>query len=186
MIGYNELYETLRKEKYSEALQPLPKKFIEDFKEYLNENKEKSSEKKDLFADSVAKSRKQFENALALFRELMLKRKRKILNLVFVATETGIMKRDYENLLPIEKEVFEKIVKTFEESDQTVSKILNGKDLKEEEENKMILFKKNIEQFIDHGGNAIGPFKSGDLANLNAGVAKILVQEDKAGFVDEN
>ncbi len=184
MIGYSELYEILRKEKYSEPIQPLPKKFLEEFKEYIRENKETVSENNDLFADSIAKLKKQLENAISIFRELMLKRKRKILNLVFVATETGIMKRDYENMLPLEKEAFERLIRIFEESDKTVSRILNGKDIKKEDENKMIIFKQNVERFIDHEGNAIGPFKMGDLANYNEEIAKILVQSEKAAFVD--
>jgi len=185
MIGYNELYEILRKEKYSDQLQPLPRKFIEEFKEYLSENKPSESKNTDLFADSIAKSKKQLENAISIFRELMLKRKKKILNLVFVATETGLMKRDYENMLPIEKDVFEKLVKTFEQGDKEVSRILNNKGTKNEEENKMVLFKQDIEPFIDHEGQTIGPFKSGDLANLNSEIASILVQGEKATFVDE-
>ncbi|MBU0760273.1 MAG: hypothetical protein KJ858_01115 [Nanoarchaeota archaeon] len=48
----------------------------------------------------------------------------------------------------------------------------------------MIIFKEDINQFIDHNGNAIGPFKSGSLANLNAEVANILVSGGKASFVD--
>ena len=63
MIGYNELYEILRKEKYSEALQPLPKDFIDRFKEYINSKTETTSANPDLFSDSLAKSKKQFENA---------------------------------------------------------------------------------------------------------------------------
>ncbi len=186
MIGYNELYELLRKEKYSESLQPLPKKFIEEFKSYLDENKQTDLGKTDLFSDSTVRSKKQLENSVSLFRELILKRKRKLLNLVFVATETGIMKRDYENMLPIEKEVFDNMIKTFEQGDKEVSKILNGKETKKQEKNKMIIFKENIEQFLDHTGNLIGPFKSGELTNLDAEIAKILVQSGKANFVDEN
>ena len=174
MIGYNDLYELLRKEKYSETLQPLPKKFVEEFKEYLEDQSGVMSSEKDLFSDSIAKSKKQVENAISIFKELMLKRKRKILNLVFVATETGIMKRDSDNMLPIEKETFEKLIKNFEECDKEVAKILNGQKGKKEE-NKMILFKENIEQFIDHVGNLDGPFKQGELANLHAEVADILV-----------
>ncbi|MBI2451444.1 hypothetical protein HYV50_00015 [Candidatus Pacearchaeota archaeon] len=184
MINYSELYEILRKEKYSDSLQPLPKKFLEDFKEYIAEKKESSSSESDLFSDSVAKTKKQLENSIAIFKELILKRKKKLLNLVFVATETGIMKRDYENMLSTEKEMFDKLVKAFEDGDKEISKIINGKkDLKEE--NKMIIFKQQVEQFVDHAGNIIGPFKAGDLANLNTDVSKILVAGNKAKFVDE-
>src|SRR3989344_6074690 len=100
MLSYNDLYEVLRKEKYSELLQILPKNFLLDFCEYLVDKKEQSSKDDGLFVDSVMKSRKQVENSLAIFKELILRRKKKILNLVFVAAETGIMKRDYEIMLP--------------------------------------------------------------------------------------
>ncbi|MBU0977865.1 MAG: hypothetical protein KKD18_05605 [Nanoarchaeota archaeon] len=185
MVGYNELYEILRKEKYSEQLQSLPKKFVEEFKEYLEENKPLASKEGDLFADSVAKSKKQLENAISIFRELLLKRKRKILNLVFVAAETGIMKRDYENMLPVEKGVFESLVKVFEQGDKEISKVLNGEKAKKEEKNKMVIFKENVEPFIDHTGATIGPFKSGQLANLKTEIAQVFIKGGKARLVEE-
>lgn len=185
MIGYNELYEILRKEKYSEALQSLPKNFLNQFKEYISERSKESSASTDLFSDSIAKSKKQLENSFALFRELILKRKKKILNLVFIATETGIMKRDYENMLEIEKQTFDTLVKAFEEGDKSLSNILNNKQ-DTTSPYKMIIFKSDVEQFMDHTGNTIGPFTSGQLANLDTEVAQILVSGEKATFVDEN
>ena len=89
MISYNDIYEILRKEKYSDVLQPLPKNFIEDFSLYLSETRGKNSSEQDLFADSLAKSKKQIENSIALFKELILRRKKKLLSLVFTATETN-------------------------------------------------------------------------------------------------
>jgi DNA replication initiation complex subunit (GINS family) len=186
MIGYNDLYEILRKEKYSDALQPLPKKFIEEFKEFIQENSPIPSSEKDLFSAGETKSKKQLENAISIFRELMLKRKRKILNLVFVATETGIMKRDYENMLQVEQEIFEKLVKTFEDGDKEVSKILNNQTQTKQQENKMIIFTQEVEEFMNHQGESIGPFKSGELANISSDIAKILVEGEKANYVDED
>jgi DNA replication initiation complex subunit (GINS family) len=185
MVGYNELYELLRKEKYSENLQPLPKKFIEEFRDYIEENKESPDTEKNFFSEAVTKSKKQLENAISIFRELMLKRKRKILNLVFVATETGIMKRDYENMLPIEKEIFDKLIKIYEEEDKEIERTLSGKKEKKADK-KMVVFKEDIDQFVDQTGNYIGPYKSGEFANISADIADILVQGGKAGFVDEN
>jgi len=184
MLGYNELYEVLRKEKYSENLQPLSKKFIQDFAEYLKEHRN-SDLNNNLFSGQDLKLKKQLENSLSLFRELMLKRKKKILNLAFVATETGIMKRDFENMLQIEQETFDKIVGAFEEMDSYITNRLRGQE-NNLDENKMVLFTKDTEQFVDHGGRALGPFKSGELANLDNGVASILVAGGKANFVDES
>jgi len=126
------------------------------------------------------------EKEIALFKELILRRKRKLLNLVFVATETGIMKRDYENMQVFEKEVFDKFVKAFEEGDKELNKVLNGrKDNTDQGINKMILFKQSVEEFIDMNGGILGPYKEGELANIDSGVAGILVGDGKAGYVDE-
>ena len=94
MISYNELYEILRKEKFSDSLQPLPKNFLDDISQYISEKKEQS-DGEDMFSESGLKMKKQLENSISLFKEILAKRKKKLLNLVFVAAETGIMKRDY-------------------------------------------------------------------------------------------
>jgi len=186
MISYNELYEILRKEKYSENLQLLPKGFVEDLAEYLNEKRSQLINGDEMFEDSVLKSKKQLENSIAIFKELILRRKKKILNLVFVAAETGIMKRDYENMLAFEKDVFEKLVRAFEEGDKELARMINeGKGGNLSGKNKMILFTQNVEQFVDMTGNVVGPFSSGSLANLESGVSDILVSAGKAQLVDQ-
>jgi len=187
MISYSDLYELLRKERFSESLQLLPKNFLEDISEYLNEKKELSVSDESTFSDSVSKTKKQFENSIALFKELILRRKKKLLNLVFVAAETGIMKRDYENMLSFERELFDKLVKAFEESDKEMSKSISAKKIDEiKKNNKLIIFNQNIEPFVDMSGNLVGPFASGELANLEKDIAGILVSGGKASFVDES
>lgn len=186
MIGYNDLYEFLRKEKYSETLQQLPKNFLTEISSYFNENKSQSSDSEGLFADSVAKNRKQYENAISLFKELITRRKKKILNLVFVATETGIMKRDYENMIDFEKETFDVLVKAFEEGDKKLNIALSGEVAKKEEKFRLILFKNDVEEFVDFGGKPIGPFSKGELSNIDAQVAEIIVKEGNAEYVEEN
>lgn len=186
MISYNDLYEILRKEKYSEQLQPLSNKFLEEFSAYISDKAPSRSQQQDLFAESVAKSKKQLENAISLFKELILRRKKKILSLVFVATETGVLKRDYENMIPLEKQTFEKLTKAFEDNDKELSKILNNKKQSEQPKNKLLLFTQDIEQFMDHQGKTIGPFKTGVVANLNIDIAKILIEGGKAKLIDED
>jgi len=186
MITYNDLYELLRKEKYNENLQVLPKNFIADFVEYLGDKRETEEQQDDLFVDSVAKSKKQFENAVALFKELMLRRKKKLLSLVFVATETGIMKRDYENMLVHEKETFDKLVKSFEEGDKELSSLLAGNKKEAVKKQIMVLFSNDVEEFVDQKGKGVGPFASGELANLDVSIAEILVSGGKASYVDED
>jgi hypothetical protein len=186
MIAYNDLYEILRKEKYSEVLQQLPKSFISYVSEYFNEKKEQSIKEGDMFMDdSIAKTKKQLENSIAIFKELILRRKKKILSLVFVAAETGIMKRDYENMMLFERDIFDKFVKAFEEADKQLSKMMNGSSEEIKDSNKLILFIQNVEQFVDMSGKLLGPFFSGDLVNVDLKTSEILVQGGKAKFVDE-
>ena len=84
MITYNDIYEAARKERYSEQLQELSKNFISNVSTYLEEKKEIASKENDVFSDIIVKTKKQLENAYTLFKELMLRRRRKILNLISV------------------------------------------------------------------------------------------------------
>lgn len=183
MITYNDLYEYLRKERYSEQLQTLPRNFMQDVSEYF-EDKKQTTVSDNIFSEAVIKSKKQFENAISLFRELMLRRRKKLLNLAFVAAETGISKRDFENMLDFEKELFDKIVQGMEQAEKNISGFLNGKK-QEQEKNKLILFKEDTEEFLGVTGEIIGPFKKGDIANLPIEIVNILVGGEKAEFIEE-
>ncbi len=185
MLTYQDLFEIVRKEKYSEMLQQLPKNFHLEFVDYLQSKKEASPSETDLFMDSTLKAKKQLENSLALFKELILRRKRKLLNLVFVAAETGLLKRDFENMLPFEQALFEKLVKAFEEGERELTQLLQGKRELPLNKNSLILFTQNIEQFVDMSGRPVGPFNAGQLANLEKDVSQILVSSGKANYVDE-
>lgn len=183
MLTYNDLYESVRKEKYSEQLQPLPKNFVNQFSEYLKE-KRKQIVNDDEFSAEAIRERKQLENALALFKELMLRRKKKILNLVFVAAETGILKKDFTDMLVFEQELFEELVRAVDTGDKKMNETLNGKT-SNNHGNKMILANERIEEFVDMSGNVIGPFAKGELVNIDDKVAEILVADGKAMHVDE-
>src|SRR3989338_10467554 len=185
MLTYQDLFETVRKEKYTETLQQLPKQFHLEFVDFLQSKKEASPSETDLFMDSTLKAKKQLENSLALFKELILRRKKKLLNLVFVAAETGILKRDYENMMPFEQSLFEKLVKAFEEGERELAQLLQGKKERPQNHHSLVLFTQNTEQFMDMTGNPIGPFSAGQLANLDKEVSQILVSSGKANYVDE-
>ena len=75
MITYNDIYEASRKERYSEQLQKIPKNFISEVSNYLKEKKEIAAIVDDVFADVIIKTKKQLENAVTLFKELMLRRR---------------------------------------------------------------------------------------------------------------
>jgi DNA replication initiation complex subunit (GINS family) len=185
MITYNEIYESLRREKYSEQIQTLQKNFIQEVTEYLKEKKELSNKEADIFSDAVMKTKKQFENAVLIFKELMLRRKKKILNLAFVAAETGISKKDFDNLLEFEKEMFEKIMQTMESTDKSVMKMLNN-EIVHENSSYIVSFKENIEEFLGLEGEKMGPYTKGEIVNLPEQIAKILIEAGRAEIIDDS
>jgi len=185
MIAYNDLYEALRKERYSDDLQLLKKTFLTDVSEYFSEKKKFSDKDDDMFSDVVLKSKKRLENAMALFKELLLRRRKKVLTLAFVASETGISKKDFENLLDFEKELFEDIVKSLEKADKNLSSsmVLGGKT---ESSFKLVKFTSCVEEFLDMEGETIGPFAKGEVANLNNEIVNILAQDKKVEVLEQD
>lgn len=182
-MDYTELYEFLRKEKYADSLQTLPKGFVDTFSTYLRERRAALADSSDLFSEDALKSKKQFENALSIFKELMRIRKRKILNLVFVASETGIMKRDFGTMLSFEQPLFERLVLAVEDADKDLHQQLHGARTILVD-NKMVIVKQPIAEFVDMNGSVVGPFEPGILVNLDAKIADILLAEQKVSLVD--
>jgi hypothetical protein len=182
MITYNEIYEASKKERYSEQLQPLPKNFVNEVASYLKE-KENYLEREESLSDSSIKTKKQLENAITLFKELILRRKKKILNLVLIASETGISKQDFENMLNFEKNLFDELMKSLEESDKYINDLLNGSS--SDPKNKLILFKDNVGEFMGLEGEKMGPYEKGQIANLPKEIAKILIDDNKAEEIEE-
>ena len=178
MITYNDIYEAARKERYSEQLQPIAKNFIKEIGNYLKEKKE-ISQKDDDFSDVIIKTKKQLENAVTLFKELMLRRRKKILNLVLIAAETGISKKDFDNMLVIEKDLFEELMKCIDASDKKMNENLNEKN-NLEEKNMLIIFKENVDELMGLEGNPIGPFEKGQIVNIQKEIAQILIDDGKA------
>lgn len=183
MITYQEIYDLLRKEKYSEQLQELPKNFLNEVSNYISEKKAIVSKEHDMFSDSIIKTKKQLENSIAVIKELILRRKKKILDLAFVAAETGISKRDFENMLPHEKELFEIITQKLEEMSKIINDMINGNQEKKLQ-NQLVRFIKDVESFLDSEGNVLGPFKKGEIANLPIEISNILVGSDKAVAIE--
>lgn len=183
MITYNDIYEASRKERYSDQLQQLPKNFITEVADYLKEKKDIASKDNDVFSDVSVKTKKQIENAVTLFKELILRRKKKILTLVLIAAETGISKQDFDNMLAFEKLLFDDLMKAIDISEKKLSDMLNGE--KDEQKNDLIVFKDSVDEFIGLDGKKMGGFEKGQIANIPKEIAKILIESGKADLVGE-
>ncbi len=185
MITYNDIYEAARKERYSEQLQPIPKNFVNEVSKYLKEKKEIALKEDDGFSDIVVKTKKQLENAITLFKEMVLRRRKKILSLVLIATETGISKQDFENMLQIEKDLFEELMKCMDESDKKLNELLDGGKDESVSKNDLIVFLDDVEEFVGIDGNMMGPYGKGDIANIPKEIANILIQGNKAEIIEK-
>jgi DNA replication initiation complex subunit (GINS family) len=183
MITYKDIYDAAKKERYSESLQLLSKTFLKDFATYLKEKKEAATEYKDVFSENLLKTKKQLENAITLFQEIMRRRKKKILNLILIASETGISKQDFNNMLLVEKELFEDVIKCVEKSDKKINKMINGEKSEEAQKHELVVFLENVKDIMGFDGEKVGSFEKGQIANIPKDVAKILIEDGKAELV---
>lgn len=185
MITYNDIYEAARKERYSEQLQSIPKNFISEVAKYMKDKREIASKDNEDFSDVIMKTKKQLENAITLFKELIIRRRKKILSLVLIATETGISKQDFENMLSIEKELFEELMNCMDVSEKKLNDSFNGNKGEPTKNNDLIVFIDDVEEFLGMDGEKMGPYSKGDIANLPKEIAKVLSDGGKAEIVDK-
>lgn len=185
MITYNDIYEAARQERYSDQLQPLSKNFIVEVSKYLKEKKQFTMKESEEFSGVIDKTKKQLENAITFFKELIVRRRKKILNLVLIAAETGISKRDFENMFDFEKELFEELMKCMDSSDKKLNKLLSGDKLEEAQNNEMVIFKEDVEGFVGLDAENMGPFEKGQIVNIPKQIAKILAKGGKVEKIYE-
>lgn len=185
MITYKDIYEAAKKERYSENLQPIPKTFPKDVAKYLKEKREASLKEDDVFSDVLLKTKKQLENAITLFQELLRRRRKKILNLVLIASETGISKQDFENMLLIEKSLFEDLMKCIERSDKKLNELLNGQKEEELQKNVLVVFLEEAPEFTAPSGEKYGPYEIGQFVNIPKDIANIFVEDKKAELMEK-
>jgi len=175
----------MRKEKYSEQLQLLPKKILSEVAAYFKEKKDFLDKEEDLFSDMALRNKKKLENSLSSFRDLIRIRKKKILNLAFIASEVGISKKDFENLLGFEKDLFEEVVKSLERSEKSLSEDMSGTTTNEMK-NRLVRFLEDVPEFLGFDGNDIGPFEKGEVANLESEIIEILEKDKRVEVLDED
>jgi len=184
MITFSDIYEAMRKEKYSENLQILPKRFLAEVSEYFDEKKGFLNKEDDLFSDVAIKGKKKLDNAVSSFRDLLRIRKKKILNLAFVASQVGISKKDFENLLGFEKDLFEELVKSLERAEKNQAADMNGGGKDDVCKHRLVRFSVDVAEFLDGEGNGVGPFVKGEVANLECEIVDMLAGDKKAEIIN--
>jgi DNA replication initiation complex subunit (GINS family) len=184
MLTFSDIYEAMRKEKYGENLQILPKAFLAETAEYFSEKKEFLNKEDDLFSDVAIKNKKKLDNAVSSFRDLLRIRKKKILNLAFVASQVGISKKDFENLLGFEKDLFEELVKALERAEKNQVADMSGSGKEAECRHRLVRFLDDVSEFLNVEGDPVGPFVKGEVANLECEVVEVLEGDKKVEIID--
>lgn len=185
MITYKDIYEAAKKERYTENLQPISKSFVKDVAKYLKEKREAALKDDNVFSDMLVKTKKQLENAVTLFNELLRRRRKKILNLVLIASETGISKQDFENMLLVEKSLFEDLMECIETSDKKLNELLSGKKSDESSGNLLVAFSEEASEFVAPSGEKFGPYGKGEFVNIPRDIANIFVEDGKAVVMEK-
>ncbi len=185
MITFSDIYEAMRKEKYSEQLQSLPKKFLQESSIYFKEKKEFLAKEEDSFSAIAIKNKKRLENSISSFRDLLRIRKKKILNLSFVAAEVGIGKKDFENLLGFEKDLFEEVVKSLEKAEKNLNADLSGAQ-DSEKKHRLVRFLEDVPEFLNFEGEEEGPFEKGLIANLPKEIVEILEKDKRVEILEDD
>ena len=184
MLSFSDIYEAMRKEKYSENLQILSRNFLAEVSGYFAEKKEFLNREDDLFSDVAIKGKKKLDNAVSSFRDLLRIRKKKILNLAFVASQVGISKKDFENLLGFEKDLFEELVRALERAEKNQVADMNGGGKEKECRHRLVRFLDDLPEFLNAEGNPVGPFAKGEVANLECEIVSVLAPDKKIEIID--
>ena len=101
IITYESLYEILRREKFKEEIQELPKDFIKKVVNYLNDKAgiiETQEKKRSIFSGEVDRVKKEFLNIKKMIKELFERRERKIIDSAIMTARSG-GQLNFKNLL---------------------------------------------------------------------------------------
>ena len=179
MVTYPEIFEILRKEKYSDKLQELGKNFLDDVSLYLKEKRalleREREERPSFFNETLERTKKQLDNAKIMLRDLFMLREKKIVEIALIASKTGISKTDMNSMLENEKELFEAVFEKIKKSEEKLISIIDGVK-RIDDENILVKFKAEIPKFVDLSGSELGPFKERDVANLPKKIAEALIK----------
>jgi len=72
-----------------------------------------------------------------------------------------------------------------EKDGKMITNIINGVHEEKDLKNQLVRFKQDIPAFLDADEKPLGPFKSGETANLSRKIAEILVRNNQAEYLED-
>ena len=180
LLTFDELFDTVVKEKSEEELQPLALDFFERVKAYVSS---KQATIRISATDPFSLQKKeqaihQMKNIKRLLRELYDRRERKIVSMALVRVRTGSPAFDVSVLSEGEKALFENIVQILttardKSSEERAEAVPMTEALKE------VVFVQDMTAFMGKDMQTYGPFNQNDITELPASLADALIEKGK-------
>ena len=164
MLNYNSLFELYKKEEQSNKIEPLPENFEADLKTLIE----------NLYTRSDLESKKELENIKIILNSIMCARLEKI---ALRAIRSSIL--DLANLSENEKKFFSILTKYVQEQKNTIEMLVS----KEQKKLIKILILKDVEEYISQEGKIIGPFKNGQILEIEQSEALWLKENGLASIL---
>lgn len=180
-LNYESLFGYLREERRNLSLQVLPVTFYPDVVEYITQKEENNTEL----------SAEQLKNAKKIIEDIYQRREKKIITLALNKSRTKSHLIDITSLLPEEKVFFKQLVVLLDHfRDEILKRVLekhapsivddsSPATLEEppvvEEKFKCL---KYIDKFVGPDLEILGPFEEGEIVDLDAETASILLSKE--------
>ncbi len=185
MVTYEQLFDTLRREKSRDELQVLPRGFYAEAAAFLAEKRQAAADQGLL---SSQKAGIEFQNASRILRELYDRRERKVLTLAMHKTRTESAIIDREALLEEEQELFDAVVSTLQQARHAIL-VKGGRPAPSVHQEPpavpeivKVRFSAAVPKFVGKDLSVYGPFEEGQEAALPANIARILIDKGRASM----
>ncbi len=176
-MDYDELRKIHRIEKAKKELQQLNNEFYKSCVDLMKEYLEKYNETKNI------EYLKTLENIQSIVKSILFLRQQKI---VFSALRLAVADEyDVENLTSKEKIFFDKLYSLIKENISFIEEVSSGKFVDECKDINKIKIKiiLDIPEFIGEDGNTYGPYKEGEIIEINKKDGEFLIEKNLAELV---
>lgn len=183
IITYEAIFELLRKERLSDALQRLEQGFYSNTVGYIKEK-------------SGSNDKELVSNAKKMVKEIYERRERKIVGLAIDRVKLGIDGLNTSNLLKEEREIFERLVEDLLSGRKMIiERVLCGEEpllghnmpLNEvkasndiQSNTSLVRFLHAVPKFVGKELEEYGPFEAEEIANLPVEIANLLIAKSRA------
>lgn len=164
MLTYDVIRKLAMDEKASPKLNKLPEDFFENVRAYLEKKGKIAQSKEDHW---------ELDSARRWLQDLLDMRERKLLMIAPAFVKSGVLPGD---ITPEEKDFFDRLVEQIKEFQSRKKGVLEGK----KEDLDSVAFLQDVPRFIGVNMRNYGPFKKGDVANIPADNAKLLLEKQAA------